>query len=268
MYAYAVGFIIVTIVMLSAAYQDLRSREVSDVHWAVICVVAAAMSALQGDLEGILAAVTIALVTVFMLSPRVEGATAAAVVIAAIVSTAIAYWISGNPSHLVRIGMFLFFAALYYTGLVKGGADAKALMALSMAFPVYPPFGSLLFDPVYPAGLVFNPVFSSFLIGLVIAVLCSLPRVIGNIRSGDRPLDSYVMRISEAKGAFIWPVEDMVDGQRQRVPPSDDAEACLERLEDNGFTEVRVTPMIPFIVPLAAGFLITIIVGCPLFALI
>lgn len=268
MYAYAFGFILVSLVMLSAAYQDLRSREVSDIHWAVICTIAGAMSVLSGIPDGLLAAVTVVLVALFMLSPRVEGAVAVIVVIAAMASSAIGYWISGDPSHLVRIGMFLFSAALYYSGLVKGGADAKALMALSMAFPFYPAFGSLLFSPVYPASLILNPVFSSFLIGLVITVLFSLPRVIGNLKSGDRPLGSYVMGISEAKQAFVWPVEDIVDGQRQRVPPSDDTEACLERLEENGCTEVRVTPMIPFIVPLTAGFLITIVLGCPIFALI
>jgi prepilin signal peptidase PulO-like enzyme (type II secretory pathway) len=31
---------------------------------------------------------------------------------------------------------------------------------------------------------------------------------------------------------------------------------------------VRVTPMIPFLVPMTVGLLITVILGCPLFALI
>ena len=143
---------------------------------------------------------------------------------------------------MVTLVMTMIFPLMYATGAMKGGADVKALVVLSFVFPAYPEFGSLVWEPVYPQGYIFNPMFSILLIALVISVVYAI--IVNHHRSGGKRIASYVTTKAEAESSFVW---------------------VLEKMDDEN---VRVTPMIPFLVPMTVGLLITVILGCPLFALI
>ncbi|MBP5734525.1 MAG: hypothetical protein J6W53_01710, partial [Candidatus Methanomethylophilaceae archaeon] len=97
-------------------------------------------------------------------------------------------------------------------------------------------------EPVYPQSLVLNPMFSILMIELVLSFIYA---IIHNMRrSGGTRISSYITTKAEAEKSFVWTLEE-IDGEK-----------------------VRVTPMIPFLVPTTIGLVFTAVLGCPLFALI
>ena len=84
--------------------------------------------------------------------------------------------------------------------------------------------------------------FSVLLIAMILSIVYA---IIHNLRrSGGTRVSSYVTTKADAESSFVWKLEDIDDGN------------------------VRVTPMIPFLVPTTVGLVFTMVLGCPLFALI
>ena len=262
-------FAAVSAILVLAAVFDVRSREVPDLLWIVMLVIGATFGFSSGSLsEGLLSAVGYLMIAMFMFSPKVEGRMSGIVIIAFLTVMIACYWVSSDPSHLVSALMALIVIGLHFAGLVKGGADVKALVSLSMVYPVYAEFGCLIWQPVYPAGFVFNPVFSTLLFALLFSLLFMIPVVMRNSKKGDSSFNTYVLPINEARSSLVWPVEDIREGHKVRIKPKDDSASVYDRLEEAGETEVRVTPMVPFLLPVLVAFLIVMIAGSPLFVLI
>lgn len=236
-------FIAVTAVMLSASYWDVRTREVSDAHWMAIGVIGMVVSVLTEDIvPGVLAAAGYLMFMLFMFSGKVQGVLSLAVIAVGSLLLISSSIISEEPYPLVTLAMVLLFITMYITGAMKGGADVKALAVLSFLFCEYPDYGFLVWEPVYPQSLVLNPMFSILLIALVLSVIYA---IIHNMRrSGGTRISSYITTKAEAEKSFVWTLEE-IDGEK-----------------------VRVTPMIPFLVPTTIGLVFTAVFGCPLFALI
>lgn len=246
---------VAALVLVHAALCDVRSREVPDIHWWVLGIAGPVLCAVSSwgdgeELSVILRLVGSLILAVCLMWEGAEGWRAATLAIPAAIVTvapAIAY---GDPvawSGVSSLVMFLLFYGMYLVGLLKGGADAKCLMVLALAFPVYPEVlgAPLLWDIPHPESLVVNPSFSVMVLALVISLLGCLPVAARNIRSGDmdrRLLTSYRMDAEEAEKAFVWRLEDEADSEGK----------------------VRVTPMVPFVLPLAISFLIVAVLGTPL----
>ena len=235
--------LVVAAILVSASVFDVRSREISDVHWMIIGTMGAVLALFSEDiLGGILAAAGYVMFMLFMFSGRVQGRTSIIVVATGVLLLVASSFVSSSPYPIVTVVMTLIFLGMFFIGTMKGGADVKALVTLSFVFPAYPDFSYLLWDPVYPASLVFNPVFSSFFIAVILSAVYAV--VVNLRRSGGTRISSYVTTKEDAESSFVWTLEEM------------DAD------------HVRVALMIPFLVPLTIGFLITMILGSPLFALI
>ena len=265
------------VVMVHASVCDVRSREVPDIHWAVIGASGAILSTLSVRDVGALGAVsTMAgslLLLAYMLSERLSGAVAVPVVAASAVLTIAPFAADpGNPFARAAVASFVtFFAmfAMYRIGLITGGADAKCLMSFSIAFPVYPESGTipLVWVPEPSVALLMNPTVSVLVMGLVISLTSCAWVVARNIRDGyvgRRMFTTYRMGVSSARTAFVWPAERLDDGVLVPHRGFDDRDEVLEELYCAGVSDVRVTPMIPFIVPLTAAFLIVTVLGSPL----
>ena len=171
-----------------------------------------------------------------------------------------------NPLYLlfvpVMIGlMYLFFQLR----LIFGGADAKALMALSILVPFAPlikqfplwqtPFFSMPFPWIILANSVI--VFLAIPIGLLIFNLLK--------RNIEFPfcILGYRMSIKKAREKFVWPLEKIVDGKRVfvRVPKDFEIDDELDEFEKLKISEIWVTPKIPFMIPLFVGFILSFILG-------
>lgn len=268
MYADLLGFIVASLILISASVSDIRRREVSDGHWKSLVIVAIVLSAFRLDAAGsILYSAGCLSMAIYAFVSMTSSGSAAVLSMSAILMVS-SFLVSGDSSPLVAEGMCMIVIAMYHTGIMAGGADVKALMALSMAFPAYPEFGVMIWDAYPFQEAVLNPAMSTLILGLLITVIYSLPTVIRNVAAGVRPVHSCTMSVAEARDSFVWPLEDVADGKLTFKGIPDDPGDVYDRLEKAGIHEVKVAEMIPFIVPLTAGFLISVLFGCPLAALI
>ncbi|MGN0097921.1 MAG: hypothetical protein ACI38Y_01170 [Candidatus Methanomethylophilaceae archaeon] len=255
--------------MTSAAYHDARSREVPDIHWLLVSVMSAVMCVfrLDGIIHVVLGMASVAMMAVYMLSDRVSGLLAIPFLAFPVLIHSFLYIDGEGPWVLVVPVMYLFFLTLYHLGMLRGGADAKAMMSLSMVSPYYPWSGAIWTSGALD-GILLNPPFVVFALALVLSLLSAVPVLIGNLRSGRLSPFHYRISIEEAEHSFVWPLEDVVDGRVRRVGPPEDPGDVYERLRGNGNTDVEVTPMVPFIVPITVSYVMVMIIGDPLTAVI
>lgn len=254
--------LVVLTVMSSAALNDVKTREVPDWHWIVMGV----LSIVTALGHSVPTAVGTALLTLYMCSHKVEGSSAAIVLCLSLTSFAIACMVDPSDCHL-NVGipaMFLLGLLFYVTGLLKGGADAKAFMSLSLAVPVYPGF-QFLWEPVEPQAYLMSPSMAILLTALLITLVPMVLLFTVNVSRGYHGrgmATTYLLPIDVASRSHVWPVEDVVCDRVDRCPPSDDP-GTYDRLRDAGICQVRVTPMIPFLLPMAAASVIVLILGNP-----
>jgi len=171
---------------------------------------------------------------------------------------------------LVVLIMFFVFMFLYQLDIIKGGADAKALIALSLVFPTYPIFYGFPIVPVdysimtlaFPFSLLI--LFNAAILSLVVPI--SLFFLNGAKRDFKFPAMflGYRMNLRDAKKRFVWPMERIEDGQLKFAyfpKENDDHVVMLEALEKAGVKRVWVTPKIPFLIFITAGLIMSVIVG-------
>lgn len=178
---------------------------------------------------------------------------------------------------LIALGSILLMYALWYVHILAGGADAKALMAISILLPV-PVVWSFLGTtfPFWPSpmpGVIVVLANSVLVFALAPLLLFLFNLVRGDVRFPAMLL-GYRMSLAKSREAFVWVVDhvDVEGKRRQLLFPSamsdDDYDANLDRLEQAGAKKVWVTPKIPFMVPLLFGFVGTFFVGDILFRLV
>jgi preflagellin peptidase FlaK len=167
---------------------------------------------------------------------------------------------------------YLVYVGAYYLGIVRGGADVKCLVVLSIIFPMYPYFTGLPLADVSPGLLshVFVLSVSSLFLAAVLAIPIFVYFVVRNARAGiiSRKMASgYRMDISKAEVAFVWPLEDIVEGELTyiKIPKDEDISGIYSRLKEAGHETVWVTPMIPFVVLITIAVAVIVLIGDPLF---
>ncbi len=271
-------------VLTYAAVSDVRTREVRDWCWLSISVSGVVLSSMHlmdgGEVRSVVSmAVGSLLLTSFMLLERLSGIQGAVTVIAALAFFAAAWYLDpdgvvGHAAIQVPV-MYLVFLGMYCSGILGGGADAKCLMSLAIAFPVYPVSQSLpvIWQPMYPEALVLNPVLSVMVLAMIISLSWGLRTLAMNISEGRffrRMVTVYRMEITDARQAYVWPAERIEGGRKIpcRHVPFLDIQEAYDDLESAGETHVDVTSMIPFMLPVAVAYVLVTAVGNPVFAII
>lgn len=260
---HALASMIAAIVLIIAAASDVRTRRVPDRYWAAGAVMLLPLASMdvmsEADVRAAVAyLVGSALLMLYALSPRISGPVAAIPLTVATAMMVIAAC-SGGP--VASLPLFVMFLAMYRMGILAGGADAKCLMLLALSFP-YP-------APGIAWGLgVLPPVLLTLLFAAVSTVV-AVPAVCLARGSNARHPTRYPMRVDAVDTTFEWPVERMEGNQRIWCRPfPDEADAIMEEFRREGATEVMVTPVVPFILPIAAGFIMTAVLGDPFSVLI
>jgi preflagellin peptidase FlaK len=284
----AIAFIVLAI----AARADWKTREASDVYWMVIGGAGLAFLAAQILFDGaniaylaILAPIAWFFVDIFWdrkgmfedgISPIPMGLYAMSFGLLAVMiyqyNADIYFW----KLMIVPI-MFLIFILLYQFDIIKGGADAKALIALSIMFPLYPiiepfplialPYDAAQFVLPFPLLILFN----AAIITVIVPVLLLFYNLSKKQVRFPAMLLGYRMPIEEAKGKFVWPMERVEEGTVKFSvfpPASETVEEDLDKLSAAGLNEVWVTPKVPFLIPIAASLLFSVVIGNLLFLFI
>jgi len=165
----------------------------------------------------------------------------------------------------------MLFLLMYHFRILAGGADAKALIALAMV-PQYPAIQGI--PLIWQAGWPLSAVPLSVSV-LAMAVILSLaPMLALGIRNalegrcGPRMFTEYRMPLDDVGGAFVWLAEDIEEGKLVRRRVMDDVDSSLSKLDDAGMKEVAVTPMVPFVLYIATGLIVVLLLGNPLLAVL
>ena len=258
------------VVLAHAAVCDLRTREVPDWHWAAIGLIGPILCLLSVQGLSVCVLLVSVMLTVCMLSERLDGFRAVPVIVASAVLMSVPVFTEDSGwtryAGLSVLAMYLLFYAMYVTGLLRGGADAKCLMSLALAFPVYPVSDPLplLWVMDQPESLVANLSMSVLVVSLALSLSSVFYVLCVNLRQGyrgRRMLTAFPMDVGRARTAFVWPVERVADGEKVPCRDYDSREKILDELEAAGIERVMVTPMIPFVVPVAVSFAVVVVLG-------
>ena len=223
------------LVLLSASVYDIRTREVPDIHWTLLGMLAVCTWLLDDDVMSTLACISM---MACMFTERSHILLCPTIMI--VVSI-----IHGSWYSLSIASMGLIIMTLYWTGLVKGGADAKALIVISMLFPVWN--HGLIWDADGVIPYVFNPTIGILFTSLLMSLSYCIVILARNLRDGNihrRMLTSYYIGGDDAEESFVWQADVTTDGP------------------------VMVTPMIPFLPPITISFIVVVALGNPMLALI
>ncbi len=186
-----------------------------------------------------------------------------------------------NPyfPHLFVVPILMIFIVIMYTlDMIRGGADAKALLALSIVFPWYPAIGALpLIEGSGSANidLVFPFTFAVLVLATIVVVLLTIGFATMNLvaREFEFPYGflGYKMEVDTAKGRHVWLMENIDDGRlvkHIRPRKGEDLDKELGLLKAAGISRVWVTPRVPFIIAITIGLVFTTIVGNILFLIL
>lgn len=194
------------------------------------------------------------------------------------VALAVMVWAEGMTLETGKLlavpAVMVAFLIFFFTGIVRGGADAKALVCLAVLFPVYPAFDGLPLigfpaDAAEILQMTFPFAFLILMNAAIIHVLLGPPvRLLRNLARGDKGfpemLLGYRMDVADVPDSFVWPMEVVRDGEVVLVLfPKRDGKISeeLAKLKEAGVERIWVTPKDPFIIPMTLGLVFSALIG-------
>jgi len=275
----------------AASYMDWKTRKVRDEIWLLLGAIGLPMLAWEADMAWgvtpsmlLLVPIGIAFFDPYWDRPtiysRKDGfywpAVALLALFAVVVAVVAALWLDACATFLfVALAMLCVFHLLFHMRVLHGGADAKAMLAISLLAPRYPIFDPLPLITVPPAILsLMEMAFPFALLVLMDAALATLVVPLANLarNAARRELSlpeaffGYKMNLLDVPKRFVWPMERMENGERVIVlfpAKARDYRDDLIKLRDAGADRIWVTPKLPFIVAILTGFALALVVGNP-----
>jgi len=278
-------------VLAYASASDMRTRAVPDKVWVLLCAVGGFFLAVQLYNDSapwgyylVFVPIIVVLLDTFdvydILKERIKVDLFYPLVPVGIIFSALTLYFGGVNIYgilVLMVPVMFVLAYLFYSfRIFHGGGDAKAFIAVSLLNPFYPIFAALpLVHPSNPVGVEsfgFS-IIMVFYAALIVVLFVPLYYYSKNARRGDKRYPNaffgYLMKIEDAKKAFVWPMEVLRDGKVvvRLYPGDDDPKAEFDALKASGRNEVWVTPKVPFIVPMTAGYVLACVLGNPLILL-
>jgi preflagellin peptidase FlaK len=280
----ALRVVIGIVILAYASVQDVRTRRVQNAAWMVLAAIALVLLPIQLVADG--ESLTYLLVTIPILAiladiylDHEEGSRMAkygpaakySIGIIAIVALGYAWGTRPYFQHLLAMPvMMLFIVAMYMSDVIRGGADAKALISLAVLFPVYPALGGFpLLEGNADTAQLFFPF--SFVILINAAIMTAIMPIVflsRNLASRDikfpQSLLGYRVEHSQLRNKHVWLMERMNGEMHEffaRPKQDENLENEVDLLVRAGHTRLWITPKIPFIVPLLASLVFSAVIG-------
>jgi preflagellin peptidase FlaK len=276
---------VAVVILIFASYTDWRTRMASDLNWIILgcaglVMLVIEMVTVDVQWQYYLFLLPIAVIFLDLFWERrgvLENGPNLPVIALyslAVVSLVYLYLTVGNDQlfwqYLTVPVMFVLLILMYQFDVIKGGADAKALIALALVFPSYPVFLQFpiiaipdsLITIAFPFSLVilFNAALFSLIVPLGLMIL--------NLGRRDLKLPAmffgYKMAINDVKRKFVWPMQRVEEGVvRFRYFPKEDEDfdQVLEQLANAGEKSIWVTPKMPFLIFITASVILSAVVG-------
>lgn len=271
-------------VLCYASFLDWKTRRVGNIFWMALSAIAIVLLVAQvavdeAPLEYLLVLIPVIaiLADVYGQSEEAQGglrfAPLVLYAIAVVTTLYLAYlWMDDRYfAHLLTVPvMMIAIVVMYMFDIVRGGADAKALMALSIMFPFYPVIGELpLFAANDPfADVLFPFAFVILVTAAIIVAFMPIVFAVRNLSKGEFSFPyaffGYRLDAEEARKSQVWLMERMEDGVHRRYTrPRGDERLSeeIDKLVAAGHRRPWVTPKVPFIIPMTAAFLLTVTLG-------
>jgi preflagellin peptidase FlaK len=270
-----------------ASMLDLKTRRVSNASWIVLSILGVALLPIRIVIDEAPAEYLLIMIPVLAILSdvfwdaggdstlsRYSPLLKYGVAVTATVILGMTWADDEHFRHLLAIPIVMIVVvALYMLDMIRGGADAKALIALAVLFPVYP---SIAGFPLISGSEALQTLFPFALAVLVnaaiLVVFLPIVFLVMNLARGDMKFPQvfvgYRMPIDSIPNEHVWLMERMVNGSHMfytRPKVEEDLKVELGRLKERGVSRVWVTPKIPFIVPMLAGIILTAVVGNFLF---
>ena len=271
-------------ILAYASFLDLKTRKVPNIYWIGLGVAGLGLILVQlyvdeMPIEYLLVFVPILAILADVYLGSEEETTRAklttfgkyALALGSILVLAYRYGGDEYFQHLLAIPIIMLFVVIMYMlDIVRGGADAKALISLSILFPFYPAFGSLPFihGETSAAETLLPFSFSILVNAAIIVALTPLVFLARNLSRKEFafPLGllGYKLDTAEIANKHVWLMESIMDGKlvtHVRPRKQEDQKADIELLASSGYKRVWVTPKIPFILPMLVSLILTTVVG-------
>jgi preflagellin peptidase FlaK len=205
------------------------------------------------------------------------------ILLAGILSSGDAAALGGFWRLIVMPGMIVVAHGLYYVNLLRGGADAKAAMALGLLFPgVYPHVAGFpilaappLAEPVLAVWFpfAFVTVVNAALLFIVVPLGFLARNAADRTAKGARALVGYTVPIG-AVPRYAWLLDRVEDGRvvaryspHRTEDERKDRSEQLALLKDMGIARVWITPKLPFVTAILVGYTLAVVLGNPLLSL-
>lgn len=167
-----------------------------------------------------------------------------------------------SPLLIIPLALMMY----YFPGSGFGGADAKALISFSVLLPRWPLPGTLPLGGAAALPLFDVPTFSMLCNALLLGVALPPALILFNLLRGDRGRHmwlGYPVPVSRLDPVRMKLLGDPTGDLGARFGGRELTEEVLKRLRDGLGPEARVwvTPKLPFMVFLAAGFALSLVAG-------
>jgi Archaeal Peptidase A24 C-terminus Type II. len=268
-------------VLLYASVSDVRSREVTDNCWRMLgafglcCMTYSAFS--EGmRWEYVMMIIGAAMILLDILTGVMDGKFGKIFRVLMLLMFVIPLAVSFDDMLVKQFFMifatFVMFIGMFFTGIIKGGADVKCLIVISMIFFSYPSFS--VFPLIASPGPSYEIIFQFSLMVLLFAALFSLSTVFyvmsKNLKNNDGSKKGYMgfmMNIDEAMSSHVWPLQYVSEGNVVTTWKTQDL-SVLDDLRAAGEEKVLVTPMVPFLVPMTVAVILLVLIGNPYFIIL
>ncbi len=264
-------FLIALPFFIYASYSDLKERLISTWVWFILGIFAFAFLVIQFPTrEGIIAMLPLAIIFYEWFFewehrwvPYVFYAVASALFLYSLQYIHEVYPLS------IAFLMLLFVRLMHHLKIIRGRADARALMTVAILQPLYPSFMSFpLFTPQYVeiVEVTFPFMFLVLLYSAIASLFYLMAILFRNIARKDTGFPEmfigYRMPVDEVNKHHVWLMERVVDGEHVLyVHPKEHTDEDLEKLKGIGRDRVWVQPKIPFIVFITAGLVMAYLIG-------
>lgn len=173
--------------------------------------------------------------------------------------------------HLLAIPVLMvLIVVMYAMDVIRGGADAKALLSLAIMFPFLPEIGGfpLLTPEYWFTGVIFPFTLVVLIDAAILVAVLPLVFLAKNMLSRDflfpQSFLGYKKDTDDARGSYVWLMERIENGERvvySKPRRKEELGAELDRLAEAGVDRVWVTPKVPFIVPIFFSVILTTVIG-------
>jgi archaeal preflagellin peptidase FlaK len=272
-----------------AAIADWREREVTDRLWQVLGSLGVVLGAILTAPGGwvplvlwvIVGGLTLEHMFAWSLGPRLAryedlvDLVAYLVVILVIVGAAIRLGIGSStvPYSVIAVLVTVLFArGLFESGLLYGGADAKALMIAGVLVPLFPtplllpPSSGLSVAGIFPFSI--DLLMDAALLSIGIPIALAIVNLSRGEMDGWKGFTGYTLPVRELPHRFVWVRNPMTREGRAEEDEIETSEQDRQRrekiareLSQQGIERIWVTPQVPYLVLIALGAVAALLAG-------